>query len=101
MKSLHKILRIGCIAALLTITAAGTLCGASVTVLREGPPESGRENAFIQDSASSDENQLRFAPQRLRSKPESGTASDAENRPVKMERYQPYQEGVGERKTRR
>jgi hypothetical protein len=98
MKCLNQILRIGGIASLLMMTAAGTLYGASVTVLREGSPEGGRESAVIQDSVSRDGNQLTFAPQKLRSKNESGTTSDAENRPVKMERYQPYQEGVGERK---
>jgi|GEM_PF-1906968 len=100
MKCLNKILRIGGIASLLMMTAAGTLYGASVTMHREGSPEGGRESAVIQDSERRDRNQLRFAPQKLRSKNESGTASDAENRPATMERYQPYQEGVGERKVR-
>lgn len=100
MKCLSKNLLAGGIASLLIMTAAGTLCGASVTVLREGPPEGGRESAVVQDAADSDGKQRLFAPRKARDKSESGSESDTRSRPAKMERYKPYQEGVGEKRTR-
>jgi hypothetical protein len=95
MKHIKSLCYISVIASLMTMVFLGSVYGASVTVQREGALQGGQESTVAIDK---DDNQLTFAPQRLKNKSDSLIESDTGRQAVKMERYKPYQEGEGESK---
>jgi hypothetical protein len=96
MKRMKTLFYIGVIASLMIMMFLGTVYGASVTMQREGGLQNGQESTVVKDHLNMDGNQLKFAPQRLKKKNDSGMESDAGHQSVRMERYKPYQEGEGE-----
>lgn len=88
------------IPSLLNMVFLGTVYGASVTMQHEGSIQNGQESTVVKDPVNMDGNQLKFTPQKLKNKSDSGMESDAGNQSVRMERYKPYREGEGERKIR-
>ncbi len=98
MKDIKSLFYMIVITPFLIMIFLGTVYGASVTMQREGALQKDRESAVAKNDVNRDGNQLKFSPQRLRDKSDSGIESEAGNHSVKMERYKPYQEGEGERK---
>jgi hypothetical protein len=100
MKQMKSLFFTGVITSLTIMMFIGTVYGVSVTVQREGVIQGDQESAVVKDNVMMDDNQLKFAPQRLKNKSDAGMESDAGNQSVRMERYKPYQEGEGESKKR-
>jgi hypothetical protein len=100
MKQMKSLFFTGIITSLTIMMFIGTVYGVSVTVQREGVIQGDQESAVVKDNVMMDDNQLKFAPQRLKNKSDAGMESDAGNQSVRMERYKPYQEGEGESKIR-
>jgi hypothetical protein len=86
------------ITSLMIMMFLGTVYGASMTIQREDALQKSQESSVSKNDVAVDGNQLKFTPQRLRDKSDSGMESETGNHSVKMERYKPYQEGEGERK---
>lgn len=100
MKRMKSLFYISVITLFLIMMSLGTVYGAPVTMQREGALQNGQESTVTKDNVDMDGHQLKFAPQRLKNKSDSGMESEAGDRSVKMERYKPYQEGEGESKIR-
>lgn len=100
MKRMKSILYISLIPAFLGMMFLGTVSGASVTMQREAGLQTGQESVAAKGDANRDGNPLTFSPLKSKNKMDSGRESEADNRAVITERYKPYQEGEGERKTR-
>ena len=98
MKHIKSLFYMSVITSLLIMIFFGTVYGSSVTMQREGDLQKGQESAVAKNDVNMDGNQLKFAPQRLKDKIDSGMESETGRHSVKMERYKPYQEGEGERK---
>lgn len=100
MKRMKSILYISVIPSILIMVFLGTVYGGSVTVQRETGLQTGQESTVTKGDVNKDGDRLTFSPQRLKIKIDSGRESEADSRMVKTERYKPYQQGEGERKTR-
>jgi hypothetical protein len=98
MKQLKSVFFMSVITSFMIMMFFGTVYGATVTMQREGAPQSGQESTVLKNDVNITDNQLKLAPQRLKDKNDSGMESEAGNRSVKMEQYKPYKEGEGERK---
>ena len=98
MKQIKSLFYMSVITSFMIMMFFGTVYGASVTMQREGALQKGQESAVAKNDVNRDGDQLKFTPQRLRDKNDSGMESETGSHSVRMERYKPYQEGEGERK---
>lgn len=100
MKQMKSVFYISVIPSLLIMMFLGTVYGASVTMQSEGALQNSQESTVSKNDVNMDGNQLKLAPQRLKNKSDSGMESDTGSPLVRMERYKPYKEGEGKRKTK-
>jgi hypothetical protein len=100
MKRIKPLCYMIVIPSFLSMVFLGSLYGASVTFLQEGSLHDSQEGAVANNHVKADGNQLKFAPQGLKNKSDSGKESGDRYPSVRRERYKPYQEGEGERKVR-
>jgi hypothetical protein len=100
MKRIKPLCYMIVIPSFLILVFVGSLYGASVTILQEGSLQYSQEGTAANDHVKANDNQLKFAPQGLTNKSDSGTESGDRNLSVRRERYKPYQEGEGERKVK-
>jgi hypothetical protein len=100
MKRVKSLFCMGIIPLFVIMMFSGPVYGDSVTMQREGAPQNGQENTVLKNNVNIADNQLKFAPQRLKNKNDSDMESQAGDRSVRMEQYKPYKEGEGERKVK-
>ena len=76
MKHIKSLFYMSVITSLMITMFLGTVYGASVTMQREGALQKGQESAVAKNDVNMDGNQLKFAPQRLKDKSDSGMESE-------------------------